>query len=158
MAETMLRDLGSYKNSIITVLKKNSDLMECLLGNNYTDEQVDEIVYKQIYPYLYADETLTETKSYIGIELDPSGQTGTIKDSKLIIWVYCHKATMKYSKNGYTGTRADILSDMVDRTIREMDLGIGKPQFLSAKYFFPMAEYYGRALLYNIPDFKVKNR
>lgn len=158
MADTMLRDLGSYKNKIIAALLQNPDVMECLLGKNYTETQVDEIVYKQVFPYLYVDETQTDTKTYIGVELDPTAPTGTIKDSKLIIWGYCHKSIMKYSKKGYTGTRADILADMIDRILREMDLGIGKPQILSAKYFMPHSNYYGRVLLYNIPDFKIKDK
>ena len=154
----MLRDLGSYKNKIIAALLQNSDLMECMLGVGYTEDQVDKIVYKQIFPYLYVDDTQTETQSYIGIEIDPTVPTNTIKDSKLIIWVYCHKDIMKYSKRGYTGTRADIISDMIERTIRDMDLGIGKPEILSAKYFIPSTKYYGRVLLFNIPDFKIKDR
>lgn len=158
MADTMLRDLGSYKNKIIGAFTESADIMECLLGKGYTQTQVDGIVYKHVFPYLYVDDTQTETESYIGVELDPTAPTGTIKDSKLIIWEYCHKNIMKYSKKGYTGTRADILADMIDRIIREMDLGIGKPQILSAKYFMPNSNYYGRVLLYNIPDFKIKDK
>lgn len=158
MAETMLRDLGSYKNKIITALLQNPDIMECLLGKNYTESQVDEIVYKQVFPYLYIDETQTDTKTYIGIEIDPTCTTRTIKDSKLIIWEYCHKDIMKYSKKGYTGTRADILADMIERTIRNLDLGIGEPEIKSANYFMPNSKYYGRALIYNVPDFRIKDR
>lgn len=158
MAKTMLKDLGSYKNEIISKFLKNPDLMECLLGENYTETQVDEIVYQQIFPYLYVDDTQTATKSYIGIELDPTTSSGTIKDSKLIIWVYCHKNIMKYSKKGYIGTRADILADMIARILIDFDLGIGNPEFLSGNYFTPNSNYYGRVLLFNIPDFKTKDK
>jgi hypothetical protein len=158
MAETILRDIGSYKNKIITALLQNDDVMECMLGKNYTAEQVDGIVYKQVFPYLYVDNTQTETKSYIGIEIDPSINNRTIKTGKIVIWIYSHKDIMKYSKSGFTGTRSDILSDMVERVMRELNLGIGKTGLESAKYFIPNSNYYGRVLVYNIPDFKIKDK
>ena len=158
MADTMLKDVSDYKKTIMDALMDDTNILTCLLGENYNQEAVSDIVYSQIFPYLYADETQTSTKTYIGIEVDPNASSGTIKDSKLIIWEYCHKDIMGYSKNGYIGTRVDFLADKIDNVIREQNLGIGKPEFISAKYFFPISKYYGRVLLYNIPDFKIKDK
>ncbi len=123
----------------------------------YTEDDVENLIYSQIFPYLYVDDTQTEVLSYLCVEVDiPRIPTNTVKDMKLIIWAYCHKNGMRYSKKGYIGTRADILADMVERQLRESDkFGIGKLQLMSCSYFSPNKEYYGRQLIYNMPDFKI---
>lgn len=157
--ETVIRDIGSYKNHLITLLQNSQEICELLLGDNYSDEDVDNMVYDQLYPYLYVDETQTEVKSYLCFEVDiPRIATATIKDMKIIIWAYCHKACMKYAVKGYLGTRVDILADMVERVFHDSrDFGIGKLRLESVTYFFPNSKYYGRQMIYTIPDFAVKD-
>ena len=36
------------------------------------------------------------------------------------------------------------------------ELGIGKPELVSATNFYPNNKYYGRELVYRVPEFKVK--
>lgn len=134
----------------------SADIMECLLGNEYTEDQVNDAVYKQIFPFLYVKGTQDKQSTYICVEIDPSSISRTLKGSRVIVWVYCDKGIMKYSQDGYKGTRADILADMTERAIREMDLGIGKMQLESANFFTPLQDYYGRVLIYNVTDFKIK--
>lgn len=95
--------------------------------------------------------------SYICVEVDaPIIPTNTIKNMEVYIWSYCHKRHMKYSKKGYSGTRVDILSDMIERQLRTSDkFGIGKLQLKSVQRFSPNKEYYGRQMIYHIPDFKI---
>lgn len=157
--KTVIRDIGSYKNHLITLLQNSQEICELLLGDNYSDEDVDNMVYDQLYPYLYVDETQTEVKSYLCFEVDiPRIATATIKDMKIIIWAYCHKACMKYAVKGYLGTRVDILADMVERVFHDSrDFGIGKLRLESVTYFFPNSKYYGRQMIYTIPDFAVKD-
>ena len=167
MEQSLLKDIGSYKNRIISKFLKSSEIMELLLGEGYTDEDVhgsgDDnygVVYNNIFPYLYVEELQTEVKSYLCIEVYvPKVPTYTIKDMKIIIWAYCHKNCMPYSKKGYLGTRADILADMVESELRDMDnLGIGKLELDSVSYIFPNSSYYGREMIFSMPDFKVKQR
>lgn len=160
MAEgTVLKDIGSCKQRLLTALVKNEDICELLFNKKkYTEDDVENLMYTQIFPYLYTDETQTETLAYLCFEVDiPRCSSGTVKDMKIIIWAYCHKDIMKYSKKGYYGTKVDILADMVERQIRDSyDFGIGKPELVSVTNFFPNNKYYGRQLVYNIPEFKVK--
>ena len=158
---SILKDMGSYKNTILSIFINSSEICELLFNKKlYTDEDVEDLVYTQIFPYLYIDETQTEVLTYLCFEVDiPRVPTGTIKDMKLIVWAYCHKDTMKYSKRGYSGTKVDILADMVESQLRESDkFGIGKLQLLSCNYFSPNNKYYGKQLVYNMPDFKIGNR
>ena len=156
---SVLKDIGSYKNELLSVFTTSEDICELLFNKKpYTEEDVDNLIYSQVFPYLYVDETQTDVKTYICCEVDiPRVPTGTIKDMKLIIWAYCHKEGMKYSKKGYVGTKVDILADMIERQLRDSDkFGIGKLQLQSVTYFFPNNKYYGKQMIYNMPDFKLK--
>lgn len=155
---SIIKDLGSYKNKLISALLNSNDICELMLNKKtYTDDEAESLVYTQIFPYLYVDETQNEVLSYICIESDiPHIPTNTIKDMKLTIWAYCHKSGMKYSKKGYSGTKTDILADMIERQLRESNkFGIGKLELKSVTYFFPSKIHYGRQLIYSIPDFKI---
>ena len=161
MSESVLNDIGAYKDTLLEMLLSNDGICETLLGKGYSNDDKLNLVYTQIFPYLYVDETQTEVLPYICVEVDiPRFPTGTMKDMQLIVWAYSHKDCMRYSRDGYSGTRTDILSDMIDRQISNPEIcrtyGIGKPTLTSVRYFFPQNKYYGRQMIYTIPDFKVK--
>ena len=156
---TVLKDIGSCKQELLTAFVNNEDICELLFNKkSYTEEDIENLVYSQIFPYLYADETQTESRAYLCFEVDiQKCSSETIKDLKIIIWAYWHKDIMKYHKKGYCGTKVDILADMVERQIRDSyNFGIGKPQLVSVSNFFPNNKYYGRQLVYDVPDFKIK--
>lgn len=122
------------------------------------EEDIDNLVYTQIFPYLYVDNTQTKVLSYLCFEVDiPRIPTPTIKDVKFMVWIYCRKDGMNYSKKGYLGTRVDILADMVEQELHDQrKFGIGKLSLESVTHCFPSNEYYGRQMIFTIPDFKVK--
>lgn len=153
----ILKDIGTCKSAIINSILNDAEIMELMIGKKFTDEQVENIVYNQVFPYLYIDETQTETKTYICCEVNvPRIPTNTIKDMVITIWVFCHKDIMKYSKKGYRGTRTDILADMIERNLRDSDkFGIGKVHLDSATCISPNTKLYGRQLVFTIPDFKI---
>lgn len=158
MEGSILKDMGKYKNTLISALISSDDICELMFNKKtYTEEDVDNLIYTQIFPYLYTDETQTEVLPYLCIDVDVQRiPTGTIKDMRLFVWCYCHKEGMKYSKKGYSGTKVDILADMVERQLRESDeFGIGKLQLVSCTHFFPHNKYYGKQLVYSMPDFKI---
>lgn len=161
----VLMDIGSCKQTMLSMFLNNLDICSLLLNKkNYTEDEQKDLRYTQIFPYLYVgdtgNETQTEVLSYLCFDVDvPRCSSATIKDIKIIVWCYCHKDIMKYSKKGYYGTRADILADMVERQLRDSyDFGIGKPELISATCFYPNTGYYGRKLIYNVPEFMVKGR
>lgn len=155
---SILKDMGSYKNKIVSAFINSDEICELLFNKEpYTEEDVENLIYSQVFPYLYVDETQTEVKTYICFEVDvPRIPTGTVKDMKLIVWAYSHKDGMRYYKKGHSGTKVDILADMIERQLRESnEFGIGKLQLLSCTYFIPNSKYYGKQMVYNMPDFKV---
>ena len=89
----------------------------------------------------------------------PRTQDFTYKDMKIDVWCYCHKDIMRYSKKGYLGTRADILSDMVDRLLNSSnDYGIGRLKLQSCVPLNVSKTYYGRHLTYTCAEFNIEKR
>lgn len=179
MNDTVLRDIGLYKEKILSSLLDSDDIKDILLiEENYTDElwygkEDDDsdygIQYKQIFPFLYIDETQTKVKSYLCFDIDtPSFNSRSTKEIKIIIWCICHKDNMKFSKTGYSGTRADILADAVERALRNSEtiindgkitarFGIGDLHLDSVTQLSSQNKvYYGRQLIFTTPDFMIK--
>lgn len=156
-----LKDIGTYKNRLLTTIVKSEDICELILGKNYDQTDVDEkIIYNNIFPYLYVDDTQTEVKTYVCMEVSvPRTHDFTYKDMKVDIWCYCHKDIMQYSKKGFLGTRADILSDMVDRLLNSSnDYGIGRLKLQSCVPLNISKSHYGRHLTYTCAEFNIEKR
>ena len=175
--ETVLKDLGKYKSNILTSLLNSDDIKDIITDGKYDEEEWygindddNGILYKQIFPALYIDETQTEVKSYICFDTEcPRIPTGTTKNVKIIVWCLCHKQHMRYNKKGYWGNRADILADAVEQTLREFEknnikkgkgkYGIGSLQLESVTIrSSDNKKYYGRQLVFNAPDFLFKDK
>ncbi len=169
--DSVLRDLPLIKSDVISALLANPDICTILMDRKIVsdsglvaaDPDIDDekLVYKNIWPYLYIDDTQTEAQSYICVESALSGMgSRTIKNIELTIWVQCHRDIMEYTHKGYLGTRIDILTDMVEQTLREhisnKRVGIGHFEIRSARHFFPHNKYYGRELILTVPEFNVK--
>jgi len=155
---TILKDIGAYKSKLITIVTASPDICELILGEGYSDECLDDIGYSHIYPYLYVDDTQDKECSYLCIEVDiPRIPTAVIKEMKVIVWAYCHKKIMKFTKKGYQGTRMDVLSDMVEQVLTNSEqFGIGHLHLDSVTYIYPNNKYYGRQMIFTVPDFKIK--
>lgn len=156
-----LKDIGIYKNRLLSTIVNSEDICELILGKDYDKTNVDKkLIYKNVFPYLYVDETQTKQESYICIEVDvPRTIDFSFKDMKIIIWCYCHKSIMKYSKKEYLGTRADILSDMVDRFLNSSnDFGIGRLKLQSCTTISSSKEHYGRQLIYSCSEFNIDKK
>lgn len=145
-------------NDILSVQGDNTD------GANYI------VQYEQIFPFLYMDEAQTNVKAYICFDVDiPSIPSYNIKDMKIIIRCLCHRDYMEFSKSGYLGTRADILADAVERTIRNFQssttenntqqFGIGELSLDSVLEISSENKiFYGKELIFTVSDFMLKAR
>lgn len=156
-----LKDIGTYKNRLLTTIIKSDDICELILGKNYDKTDVDEkLTYKNIFPYLYVDDTQTTADTYICFEVSvPRAQDFTYKNMKIDVWCYCHKDIMKYSKKGYLGTRADILGDMIDRLLNSSDkYGLGRLKLESSMPLNVSKVHYGRHMSYSCVEFNIEKK
>ena len=155
---SVLIDVGLYKDKIMSHLLKSTDLCKVLLRKDeYTDDEADELIYNQLFQYLYIDDTQTEVKSFVCFEIDVR-VNGNIKTMTLTSYIYSHKECMKNNLKGYSGTTVDILSDIFERQIGSCikDFGIGKWDLDSTWHTFPNNNYYGKTLSFTTSDFKMK--
>lgn len=156
-----LKDIGVYKNRLLTTIMSSEDVCELILGKGYDKQDVDEkLIYKHVFPYLYVDDTQTETKTYICVEVSvPRTMDFTYKDMKIDIWCYCHKDIMKYSKKGFLGTKADICSDMIDRLLNSSNnFGLGRLKLQSCVPLTVSKTHYGRHLTYTCAEFNIERK
>ena len=156
-----LKDIGVYKNRLLTTIMNSEDICELILGKGYDKENIDEkLVYSHVFPYLYVDDTQTETKTYICVEVSvPRTMDFTYKDMTIDVWCYCHKGIMKYSKKGFLGTRADIASDMIDRLLNSSNnYGIGRLRLVSCIPLNISKTHYGRHLTYKCAEFNIEKK
>ena len=161
--KSALKDFGLYKNRLIEAFLSSPDILKLLLGDSYGEDAEmsdlrDLLVYQHIFPYLYIPEVQSEKKSYICIDCRASF-SGSMKNNVLTIWAFCSKDKdfMRYSYPGYVGTRSDILADMIDRQLYDSyKFGVGELEFKDAGIITPQDLYYGRSLVYTVPDFKTK--
>jgi len=155
-----LQELGAYKQTFLSKLRTSSEVKEILLGNDYDEEIVDEILDKHIFPFLYIPDTQTEEKTYVCVDVVvPQTLNFSIKNLKIIIYVFCHKYLMKYKKAGQIGTRTDILSNIIDEKLNgSREFGIGRLALQSVELFMSEKTYYGRILTYSASDFNTDKK
>ena len=156
-----LKDIGTYKNRLLTTIVKSDDICELILGKDYDKTDVDDkLIYKNVFPYLYVDDTQTTAETYICIEVSvPRTHDFTFKDMKIDVWCYCHKNVMKYSKKGYLGTRADIAGDMIDRLLNSSNnYGLGRLKLISSVPLNISATHYGRHMTYTCVEFNIEKK
>lgn len=156
-----LKDIGVYKNRLLTTIMSSEDVCELILGWKYDGADVDEkLIYKHVFPYLYVDDVQSEAKTYICVEVSvPRTHDFTYKDMQVDVWCYCHKDIMKYSKKGYLGTRADIVSDMIDRLLNSSNnYGLGRLRLQSSIPLNISKTHYGRHMTYKCVEFNIENK
>lgn len=158
--ESILRDIGIYKDKLISAFTGSRDVTEILLGENAGETPAEELLFTRIFPYLEMDESKPEELSYLCLEADiPSAPSRMVKNLRITVWAYCHKNCLNYSRAGYAGTRADQLADAAERALRNLqDLGMGNLRLESASYLSPAgSKYYGRQMIFTVSDLKVKS-
>lgn len=156
-----LKDIRKYKNEVFKKITQNEDIAVLILGSNYDKKKdLDNLLmYNNVFPYLYVDDTQTSQTSYVCVEVDvPRTMYYTYKDMKIIIWCYCHKGIMKISDDS-VNTKSDLLAEKVDNLLNSSsDFGLGGLRLQSNTYFIPGKEYYGRQLIYSCPEFNIDKK
>ncbi len=157
----MLKELGTYKQQIISALSTSEDIKKLLLGENYENEdyEVDDELKKYIYPFLFTEGTQTNVQTYIFVEIFVPNLGNSVKDVKVIVQILSHRVQIAYQKDGYIGTRPDICTQMIEEVLIEnkevsQKFGIGKLTLTGVGILDTYTEYYGRILTFEVPNFR----
>lgn len=158
-----LEELGQYKHKLATLLAKDEDIINILLGKVSKNDDTDEMLLGNcedspghIFEFEYIPEINEKTDSFLCMETVISkAPTDAAYTVYLYVFPYCHKKIMQtYKVPGLVGTRADILAVYVDRVLNgNRDFGIGRVRLISNDVYKPIANYYGRCIVYEIVDF-----
>lgn len=156
---TILKDIGDYKETLITLFTQAPEIRRLLINDNTAGDALpDQLPRLSILPYLHVEEAADTPYSCLCVETDISRVTSpAVKEMRITLWACCHKELLAYTAEGYQGTRTDILADMADRRLRSADhLGLRALKLESAVNFSPFPQFYGRQLIYTVPERKQK--
>ena len=152
---------GKFKEIVHAALYKSADIKELLLGDctGKTTSEIMQDFRKHVKSHLFIDDTILETESFIYYDVIlPSLRTNT-KTCQVTLYAICHRDILDgYSKEGYHGNRADVLSQMIEDTlINDEDInrefGIGPMNLLSV-YPYNSRQMYGVQMIFEVPNFR----
>lgn len=146
-------DIMRYKSKIAGMLCNNKDIIEAL----NVKEHEEEIMYNHIFPYIYVDYPVEETKNFICFSLDIpriDKRNEYFKHAELTVYAICHRNEMKTS---YGGTRADVLEGLIiDMFNWNIDIGF-ELALTSSMEKIINDKYHARVLKFNTLKFNSLN-
>ena len=152
---------GKFKSEISSALYKNKDILELLLGDtsSMNTRELRDAFKKHVKSHLFIDDTITEAESFIFYDVRFPALHSNIKNCQVVMYVICHRDILEtYSKEGYYGDRADILSQMVEDTLLNDEktvnsFGIGELKLDSVE-IYNATRFYGCTMYFSVPNFR----
>lgn len=156
-----ISEKGTFKEEIHSALYKNDDIRELLIGDTsgMSAKEIRGAFKDHVKSHLFIDDTIKETDSFIYYDVVFPTLKSNIKECKLILYAICHRDILdNYSKEGYHGNRADILSEMIIDTLVVDDkisnsFGIGRLT-LDSVDLYNASRFYGVAMILSVPNFR----
>ena len=152
---------GKFKKEIHAALYKNEDLRELLLGDTsgMSTKQLRESFKEHVKSHLFIDDTIEEATTFIFYDVSFPILQSNIKRCQIVMFAICHRDILEnYSKEGYFGDRADILSQMIEDTLINDEevansFGIGRLSMDSLD-IYNSNRFYGSVLTFSVPAFR----
>lgn len=156
-----MRECGEFKQRITSVLYKNKDIVELILGDTSSMKKSEIAINfkKHVKSHLFVDDVITDTGTYIYYDVIFPSLAEHTKKCKVIMYLICHRDALEtYQKEGYIGDRIDILSEMVeDSLLNDPDVvdefGIGD-LLLENTAIYNATRFYGRVMNFSVPGFR----
>lgn len=108
--------ISSWKNKAINMILSNDEILSLF---EKSDEELENIVYSNIFPYGYTPETQGNTDLYITIQcsIPQMAYRQVWEHPFLTIRLICHQDKMRLNKAGVSATRLDYLSMLIDKLL-----------------------------------------
>ena len=147
-----LDELFDYKSRLMQDLLTNKEIVKLLDDNEKGVPNPEELIYKQLFPYEYIPETVTQGQTFICCDVDiQKVMSKTFLAPYLYIWVFTHKSKIRLRDGG---VRTDKLCAKIAEELNgSRYYGLGELELSSAKRFYPIEDYLGRVLTFNATDF-----
>jgi len=139
-----------FRNKITSAILKNKEIVELLGFDANTD--VEEILYKRIFPHEYIPDTLKEATKYINFDiettLDPFNNV--FNNITIQFFLLAHDGVLRTSK----GLWYDRVACQLDDMFTESNLfGVGKIMLVGNGRYVPTKDIRGRVLTFTVKDF-----
>ncbi|MPN47980.1 hypothetical protein SDC9_195584 [bioreactor metagenome] len=144
-----LREIPLIKNKIAMALINNPVIVNLIKNHGDNEIPADELIFKNILPFLYTPDSSTDETTFICIECFPLQPKDSILDELQIdIILFSHKNTMEY--NG--ASRIDLLRPEIDETINgNKNLGVGEAKLQkNTVYVSENKDYHGFTMSYTV--------
>lgn len=146
-----LEEIPVYKNAFLQALIDNQNIVTFLGNTGESVTQPADLIGVNIHPTPYIPDTPDAVMTYICFDVYvPKVKDRFYKDVQMIINIFSHKNQAPL--NGKS--RVDLLNIEVDKLLNgNMDYGIDAVELVSVLPYIPNNTYYGKQMIYNIPDF-----
>ena len=159
--EKEIFELGKFKSKIHAALYKSDDIKELLLGDvsGKSTTEMRKLFKEHVKSHLFVDEVITETDSFIFYDVTLPSFEETTKTCQIQLYAVCHRDILdNYSKEGFYGNRADILTEMIERALicdeeTSESFGIGHLE-LNHIGVYNGRNVYGHVLQFSVPNFR----
>jgi hypothetical protein len=159
--EKEIFELGKFKSKIHAALYKSDDIKELLLGDvsGKSTTEMRKLFKEHVKSHLFVDEVITETNSFIFYDVTLPSFEETTKMCQIQLYAVCHRDILdNYSKEGFYGNRADILTEMIERALicdeeTSESFGIGHLE-LNHIGVYNGRNVYGHVLQFSVPNFR----
>ena len=154
-----LEDFYDYKNKFMEHILTNEKIVSLLSekdedGNDiYTLENSRELMYKQVFPFLYVPETIHDGCTYVCCDVDvQEAPDKTFYEAVIYVWVFAHRSRLRLP-NG-EGVRTDKICSEIAKTINgSREYGLGELDFYMTKRFAPVSDYDGKQMFFYATEF-----
>ena len=145
-----LEELSKYKIEIMKRLCLSKEIQSLILFSE-SENQGKEMMYKNIFPYAFIPDTVTDASTFICFDLEIQRvQNRTFKDINMLFWIFTHQSLMRTDN----GIRTDIIANEVDKILNgNKNFGLGTSELKKVLRINPAKDYHGRTLIYKTVDF-----
>lgn len=112
--------IPQWKSKAISMMLAQDNIMELF---EKSEEDLENIVYTNIFPYGYIPKTQTDVELYITVEVSvPKMLFRQVwEHPHMTIKLICHQDKMRLNKAGISATRLDYLSTLIDKLLNGTD-------------------------------------
>ncbi len=147
-----LEDFYDYKNQFMGDILTNEAIVR-LIDDNISVEDAASLIYSQVFPYEYIDETVQEGKTFVCVDVDvQKSQSSTYLFPIMYVWVFTHKSLLRLPNGG--GVRTDRLVSEIAKAINgSRQYGLGELDLYAVKRYAPMTDFQGKVMTFYAKEF-----
>lgn len=160
MRKLTTKERGEYKTRILNALLKSDNIKDLMFGdkNDLTPKELFSEFRNHINSHLFVDDTIKDTSTYIFFDVIMPRMRPQVKSIQVLMYAICHRDILEnYSKEGYYGNRADILSEMIEEVLIDesivKEFGIGDLE-LDNVDIYNSTTFYGCIMSFSVHNFR----